>query len=168
MDGRLLALQEHGVVTLHDRSVPGSRTTIDHIAVGPAGVFVIDVATSSRTAGSSGGREAPRCGQELRCVGIPHRTETVAAVRAGVALVHGVLDPAGRSPVTVRGILVASGISSRPLRDRPQGPGDVRICTPPMLVRAVGSRGPLTSDDVRDLAAVLRDALPPGVRERTG
>ena len=30
------------VWTLHDRRVPGTRGNIDHIVVGPAGVFVID------------------------------------------------------------------------------------------------------------------------------
>jgi hypothetical protein len=31
-----------GVVFLHDRRMPGSRGTIDHIAIGPSGVTVID------------------------------------------------------------------------------------------------------------------------------
>ena len=35
-------LRTAGVLTLHDRRVPGRRTHIDHIAVTPGGVFVID------------------------------------------------------------------------------------------------------------------------------
>jgi hypothetical protein len=31
-----------GVRVLHDRRVPGSKANIDHLSVGPAGVFVID------------------------------------------------------------------------------------------------------------------------------
>jgi hypothetical protein len=31
-----------GVVSLHDRAIPGSRADIDHIAIGPSGVYVID------------------------------------------------------------------------------------------------------------------------------
>ena len=31
-----------GIEALHDRRVPGSRANIDHIVVGPAGVFVVD------------------------------------------------------------------------------------------------------------------------------
>jgi hypothetical protein len=31
-----------GVLVLHDRRIPGSRANIDHVAVGPSGVFVID------------------------------------------------------------------------------------------------------------------------------
>lgn len=38
------AMAEHGdaVIALHDRRVPRSRANIDHIVVGPSGVFVVD------------------------------------------------------------------------------------------------------------------------------
>jgi hypothetical protein len=40
---RLLdALEQHGWAILHDLAVPGSRANIDHLAIGPGGVFVID------------------------------------------------------------------------------------------------------------------------------
>jgi hypothetical protein len=39
---RLQRLERHGYVVLHDLQVPGSHANIDHLAVGPAGVFVID------------------------------------------------------------------------------------------------------------------------------
>jgi Nuclease-related domain len=35
-------LGERGFVLLHDRQIPGSRANIDHIAIGPTGVFVIE------------------------------------------------------------------------------------------------------------------------------
>jgi Nuclease-related domain len=31
-----------GIELLHDRRIPGTRATIDHIAVGPGGVYVVD------------------------------------------------------------------------------------------------------------------------------
>jgi len=31
-----------GVASVHDRTIPGSRAIIDHIAIGPSGVYVID------------------------------------------------------------------------------------------------------------------------------
>ena len=31
-----------GYVVLHDRKIPGSKANIDHVAIGPAGVFVIE------------------------------------------------------------------------------------------------------------------------------
>ena len=38
----LAALPDHEWVVLHDLPVPGRRATIDHVAVGPTGVYVID------------------------------------------------------------------------------------------------------------------------------
>jgi hypothetical protein len=34
-----------GVASLHDRAIPGSRATVDHVAIGPSGVYVIDTNT---------------------------------------------------------------------------------------------------------------------------
>jgi Nuclease-related domain len=40
---RLLGpLERHGWAVLHDLAVPGSAANIDHLAIGPGGVFVID------------------------------------------------------------------------------------------------------------------------------
>lgn len=39
---RLDGLATAGLGVLHDRRIPGSRANIDHIVVGPGGVFVID------------------------------------------------------------------------------------------------------------------------------
>ena len=40
---RLLApLERHGWAVLHDLVVPGSRANLDHLVIGPGGVFVID------------------------------------------------------------------------------------------------------------------------------
>jgi hypothetical protein len=40
---RLLGrLERHGWAVLHDLAVPGSRANIDHLAIGPGGVFVVD------------------------------------------------------------------------------------------------------------------------------
>jgi hypothetical protein len=40
---RLLGrLERHGWAVLHDLAVPGSRANVDHLLIGPGGVFVID------------------------------------------------------------------------------------------------------------------------------
>jgi hypothetical protein len=40
---RLLArVERHGWAVLHDLAIPGSRANIDHLVIGPGGVFVID------------------------------------------------------------------------------------------------------------------------------
>ena len=38
----LRPLERHGWVILHDLAVPGSRANLDHLVIGPGGVFVID------------------------------------------------------------------------------------------------------------------------------
>jgi hypothetical protein len=35
-------LERHGWTSLHDLAVPGSRANLDHLVVGPGGVFVVD------------------------------------------------------------------------------------------------------------------------------
>jgi hypothetical protein len=35
-------LREEGFAVLHDRRIPGSKANIDHIVVGPAGIFLVD------------------------------------------------------------------------------------------------------------------------------
>src|SRR5690606_35761953 len=39
---RLDGLVDSGVCVLHDRRIPGTKANIDHIAVCPGGVFVVD------------------------------------------------------------------------------------------------------------------------------
>jgi hypothetical protein len=39
---RLNTLEVNGVALLHDRKVPGTRANIDHLAVAPSGVWVVD------------------------------------------------------------------------------------------------------------------------------
>lgn len=39
---RLDSLSHKGVMALHDRRIPRTVANIDHIAIGPSGVFVID------------------------------------------------------------------------------------------------------------------------------
>jgi Nuclease-related domain len=38
----LVPLERHGWAVLHDLAVPGSRANLDHLIIGPGGVFVID------------------------------------------------------------------------------------------------------------------------------
>jgi Nuclease-related domain len=62
---RLLSpLQQQGWAVLHDLAVPGSRANLDHLVIGPAGVFVIDskqyrAASSSTHPGGSGMAATP-------------------------------------------------------------------------------------------------------------
>jgi hypothetical protein len=78
----------HGVVLLHDRCVPGSRANIDHIAIGPAGVFVIDAKRYTGRIGVErrGGLLRPRT--EHLLVGGRDRTKLVDGVLAQAEVVR--------------------------------------------------------------------------------
>ncbi|MDR6620781.1 nuclease-related domain-containing protein [Sinomonas atrocyanea] len=42
LGARLASLAGHGIAALHDRRIPGSKANIDHIAITPGGIWVID------------------------------------------------------------------------------------------------------------------------------
>ncbi|MDQ4500758.1 nuclease-related domain-containing protein [Sinomonas sp. ASV322] len=42
LGARLDSLADNGIALLHDRCIPGSKANIDHIAITPAGIWVID------------------------------------------------------------------------------------------------------------------------------
>src|SRR3954447_24232525 len=76
-------LHTAGVVALHDRRVPGRRTNIDHIAVSPGGVFVID--TKNVTGKVSPTRNGIRVAGRSRDPMVP-------AVQGQMAVVRQALD----------------------------------------------------------------------------
>jgi hypothetical protein len=99
-------LADRGVRVLHDRRIPGTRANIDHIAIGSAGVFVVD---TKRYKGRphlrvEGGLLRPRV--EKLMVGSRDCTKLVSGVTKQVDLVRvaiGVLD--ANSPIAVRGMM---------------------------------------------------------------
>ncbi|WP_353618984.1 nuclease-related domain-containing protein [Microbacterium sp. ASV49] len=88
---------------LHDRRIPGTRANIDHLVVGPGGVWVVD---AKRYVGQrpsldvEGGILRPRV-ESLR-IGGRDRTKLIEGVRGQVALVVGTIDD---SAVPVTGAL---------------------------------------------------------------
>ena len=83
-----------GVALLHDRRMPGSRANVDHIAVGRAGVFVIDAKRySGRIAVERrGGLLRPRTSHLI--VGGRDKTELVDGVLAQAEVVRALLAAA--------------------------------------------------------------------------
>jgi hypothetical protein len=101
-------LSERGVRMLHDRRIPASRANIDHIAVTPSGIYVID---AKRYRGRrphlqvEGGLFRPRT--ERLLVGTRDSTKLVAGVHKQVQVVSRALDhlAAGRPVPPVTGVL---------------------------------------------------------------
>ncbi|WP_421740318.1 nuclease-related domain-containing protein [Cellulomonas sp.] len=105
LGGGLDTLSDRGVRTLHDRRIPRTKANIDHVAVSPAGVFVID---AKRYKGRpalrvEGGILRPRVSKLM--VESRDCTKLVAGVHKQVDLVRSALETAGFSDAPVRGML---------------------------------------------------------------
>ena len=90
--GRLNELASDTLRVLHDRRIPGSRANIDHLAVTPTGVFVIDPKNYRGRPHLTieGGLLRPRV--EKLLVGSRDCTKLVDGVLKQVDIVRGVLD----------------------------------------------------------------------------
>ena len=89
-----LASLPHGWVVLHDRRIPGGRANIDHVVVGPQGVFVIE--TKSWTGKVSIDGDAVRLNGR--------RQDVVDQVRREAEAVRQILNDANR-PMTVWSVI---------------------------------------------------------------
>ena len=146
-----------GVEVLHDRLVPGSRANVDHIAIGPSGVFVIDAKKYT--------------GQvEVRDVGGFFRTDERLYVnnRDRTKLVEGVLRQINVvrtalgedfSDVEVRGVLCFVGCEWGWIMRTKRVEG-VTALWPTALSDHVSATGPL-SDRIPEIADHLRGRLRP-------
>lgn len=107
-----------GIEVLHDRLIPGSRANIDHLVVGPSGVFVIDAKkyTGKLEARDVGGmfRHDPRLYVKGR-----DRTKLVDGVRHQIEVVRTTLGDEFAG-VAIRGVLCFIGVEW-PLLRRPSG-----------------------------------------------
>jgi hypothetical protein len=144
---------------LHDRRIPRSRANIDHIAIGPSGVFVIDA--KKHKGGPAlrveGGFFRPRT--EKLIVGTRDGTKLVAGVQNQVTQVEDALDSAGFGDVPVRGMLCFVEA------DWPLFGGDfvvkgVYVLWPAKATSHVSRPGNLTPDGVGRIYRALAHAFP--------
>jgi len=140
-----------GVLVLHDRAVPGSSANIDHVAVAPTGVYVVD---AKHYAGE------PRLdrlgdGRVLRLkVGGADRTSLVVGVRQQLGIVAEALaDPA----IPVRAVLCFVG------SHWPDSNGfvidGVGVTSPERLGELLRTPGPLSAQEIAAVHARLRERL---------
>jgi hypothetical protein len=145
------------VIVLHDRRVPGSKANIDHLVVGPAGVYVIDAKKYE------GAVEQRDLGGWLRTdlrlyVNGRDRTSLVAGVERQMAVVRDVLAEAGHTVPLVGLLCFVDGLWPRFMR-RPLAFGSVTALWPDALPERVGAAGPFDAIDVKGIAVVLDSAL---------
>lgn len=144
-----------GIMVLHDRKIPGGLWNIDHIAITPAGVWVIDT------------KRYPDTQVEFRDVGGWFRTDErlIVGGRDRTELVDATawqVDAVARhlGDVSVKAMLcfVEStwGWFAKPFRVR-----DVAVCWPLALPEILARPGDLDDDTIHNIATRLAVALPP-------
>lgn len=89
-----------GVVLLHDRRVPGTRANIDHLAIAPGGVFVIDAKAISGKVRI----ETPWFGDQRLLVNGRDRSKLLDGLDRQIAAVREALGPE-HDHLPVRGVL---------------------------------------------------------------
>lgn len=141
---------------LHDRQIPGSRTNIDHLAVTPTGVFVID---AKRYRGRprlvvEGGLIRQR--SEKLLVGSRDCTQLVDGLLRQVDVVRGLVGPAA----AVHGVLCFVG-ADWPLLGGSFATRGVSVLWPRKLYPKLTANGPLSPDEVSALHRRLSHNLQP-------
>jgi hypothetical protein len=156
LGGRLTELAGDALRVLHDRRIPGSRANIDHLAVTPTGVWVIDAKKYK-------GRP------QLRVEGgiIRARTEKLlVGSRECTRLVDGMLkqvqvvEAAAGIDVPVHGVLCFVD-ADWPLIGGAFRTRGVEVMWPKKLYPKLHEPGPIESANIDDLHRRLATALPP-------
>lgn len=147
--------RDAGVVLLHDRRVPGGRANIDHIAVGPAGVFVIDAKRyKGRIAVQR--RGGPFTGRtEHLVVRGRDRSKLLEGMRRQLEVVAGVL--VAQPDIAIRGVLCFVH-GDWPLFGRLQARG-IAVLPPHETAKLCSGPGPLGLAARRAVATRLADVL---------
>jgi hypothetical protein len=152
---RLDTLVAGGVRVLHDRRIPRTKANIDHIAIGPSGVFVID---AKRYVGRpslrvEGGIIRPRV--EKLMVGSRDCTKLVGDVLKQVALVIAAVPD-----VPVLGMLCFVG-ADWPLLGGDFAIGGVRVLWPRRAAEQVTKPGELDASTIEHIHRTLAATFPP-------
>jgi hypothetical protein len=155
-----IRLAHTDVIVLHDRRIGGrSRANIDHIAIGPTGVTVIDTKSSRgrvqvATAGSINRRE------QLLVNG-RDRTSQLDALKWEIARVVDTLDWHGASDVAVLGALCFPFMRREWLHYSRAWDGLITVDDPAHIAKLLKRAGPLGAEEVGWLAETLAGAFRP-------
>jgi hypothetical protein len=158
------ALERHlrrtNVIVVHDRRIPGrGRANIDHIAIGPGGITVIDTKSSRgqvelRTVGVISRRE-------LLLVNGRDRTSQLDALERQVERVEAVLDRHGADYMGVLGALCFPFMRRGFLHYSHARDGLIIVDDPAHIAKLAKRDGDLGADQIDELARLIAAALPP-------
>ena len=144
-----------GIEVLHDRLIPGSRTSIDHIAIGPGGVYVIDAKLHGTMVKHRGVGKIRR---DARRAWINGRDETLLVAKIGVQ-VNAITRALFETPIPVTAALCFVD-AEWPMPAEPFMLHGVWVGWPDALPDLVGRPGLLDPEAMRTTAALLNPRLP--------
>lgn len=141
-------------IVLHDRRMPASRANIDHLAIAPTGVYVIDAKDITGKVRVS----RPLFGAAELLVKGRNRSHLVDGLDRQVAAVRQALTDMGREDVPVRGVFCFTKadlplFGSSPIRGH-------RLHNRRAVARKLNRRGPLDAGAIKALAETLAAAFP--------
>lgn len=151
-DAALLApLTELGWVLLHDRQLPGARENVDHVAIGPPGIVVIESKNwSSDVVVTRDGLR--RAGRDAH--------STLDQVQRQVEAIRGVPGVDDAVPILPIICIRRAKLEHRGSRRSPARPHGIRVCRPSDLMRVViDERSALDPEAIHRVAVALDGAL---------
>jgi hypothetical protein len=156
LGNRLNELASDALRVLHDRRIPGTKANIDHIAVAPTGVYVIDAKkyTGRPQLKIEGGILRPRV--EKLLVGSRDCTKLVDGVLKQVEVVRRLVD----DDLPVHGVLCFIE-ADWPLIGGSFTTRGVEVLWPKRLYPKLKSDGPLLTQTVAEVHRHLASSLPP-------
>jgi hypothetical protein len=144
-----------GIEVLHDRRIPGTRASIDHIAIGPGGVYVIDAKLQGTMVKRRG---AGRIRRDGRRAWISGHDETLLLAKIGTQ-VNAITRALFETPIPVTAALCF--VDARwPVPAEPFMLNGVWVGWPDALPDLVGRQGLLDPEAMRTTAALLDTRLP--------
>lgn len=150
-----------GVHLLHDRRIPGhGSANIDHLAIGPGGVTVIDSKTHRGKVELArvGGLFAPR--RTVLLINGRDRTSLVDGVQRQIGFVRSALSGTEHEATDIRGALCFPNVAGLPLFQQ-LAVRDIVIDGPKPIAKLAGRTGPLRPDVVKRLWDDLGRRFPP-------
>jgi hypothetical protein len=158
---RLLKLLDgNDVRLLHDRRMPGAGSAnIDHIAIGPGGITVIDTKNVSGKVRVDrvGGLFVPR--HDVLLINGRDKTALVKGVERQLAAVQRALDQPEDASVELRGALCLADVNGLPLL-RSLSVNGITIDGPRPVAKLARRTGPLTPEQVQALWQRLARVMP--------
>lgn len=140
-------------IILHDRRMPGGHGNIDHLAIAPTGVFVIDAKAHKGNVKVV----KPLFGTAKLTIKGRNQTKLLDGLDRQVAAVRAAID--SRDDIPVQGVLCFTNadlplLGTLKIRDH-------LLLYRKSLAKRLNADGPLSSEEIDELARRLAVALPP-------